>query len=121
MSRQVFAAGDLGFLSIAWNGDQSGCWVADKTGMGHEGRLLLGHAQQVRMEVPGAADGSLEGQHLEVRQPISGSGRPGGSGLAGPQVAVGFAGCVAFEAADDLGLGQAFFAPPGNVGAGGWV
>src|SRR5215475_13730635 len=54
----------------------------------------------------------------KVRQPNSGSGRPRGSGLAGSQVAVGRAGCVALEAADDLGLGQSFLAAPGDVGAG---
>ncbi len=40
------------------------CWFADKTGSVHsgEGKLLLGHAQQVRWG-PGTADESLAGQH----------------------------------------------------------
>ena len=40
---------------------------ADKTGKGHsgvEGRLLLGHAGSGSRFEPGAADKSLEGQHL---------------------------------------------------------
>ena len=32
---------EFGLISFAaWNGANGGCWVADKTGMGHEGRLL---------------------------------------------------------------------------------
>jgi hypothetical protein len=42
--------------------------------------------------------------------------------LAGAaQVRVDLAGDVAFQAADDLGLGQAFGGAPGDVGAGGGV
>jgi hypothetical protein len=74
--------------------------------------------QRVRQVIRGAADGSLAGQHQRVRQPIRGSGRPRSLGLAGPQVTVGFAGGVALEAADDLRLGQAFVAAPGDVSAG---
>jgi hypothetical protein len=58
------------------------CWVADRTGMGRsgvEGKLLLGHAQQVRVG-PGTADESLAGQ--QVRQPTRGSGRPRSIGVS---------------------------------------
>jgi hypothetical protein len=56
---------------------------------GVEGRLLLGHVQQVRKFGPGTADGSFEGQQGS-RQPIIGSGRPRGLWLAGgPQVPAG--------------------------------
>jgi hypothetical protein len=70
---------------------------------------------------PGAAGGSFEGQ--QVRQPISGPGRPRKYGSAGrrAQVRVDLAGDVPFQAADDLCLRQAFFAAPVNVGAGGRV
>src|SRR5262249_31947490 len=40
------------------------CWVTDKTGSGHEGRLLIGHAQQVRL-------GSGGGRRI-VRRPARG-------------------------------------------------
>ena len=57
---------------------------------------------------PGAVGGSFEGQ--QVRQPISGPGRPRKCGLAGrrAQVRVDLAGEVPFQAADDLCLRQAF-------------
>lgn len=44
--------------------------------LGVEGKLLLGHAQQVGELRPGTAGESLAGQ--QVRQPIRGSGRPRG-------------------------------------------
>src|SRR5258708_7289057 len=52
---------------------------------------------------------------------LAGQAAPGTGVLAWSQVAVGFAGCIAFEAADDLELGQSFFRPPGDVGPGGRV
>src|SRR5215471_13695830 len=58
-----------------------------------------------------------------MRQPIMGPGRPRSLGSAGAwaQVGVDLAGDVPLEAADDLLLGQAFFAAPVDVGAGGRV
>src|SRR5262245_64026888 len=52
-----------------------------------------------------------------------GPGRPGAWGSAGAwaQVGVDLAGDVTLEAADDLLLGQALFAAPVDVGAGGRV
>jgi hypothetical protein len=75
--------------------------VADKTGLGRGGRLLLGHAQQVWHGLPGAADGSLPGQHLRCGSRLVGQAAPGEVALAA-QVGVDLAGCVALEAADDL-------------------
>ena len=51
-----------------------------------EGKLLLGHAQQV-CGAPGTAGGSFAGQ--QVRQPISGPGRPREYVLAGGAAEVG--------------------------------
>ena len=39
---EIWISFPLPEMAVKW-----GCWVADKTGWGHEGRLLLGHAQQV--------------------------------------------------------------------------
>ncbi len=88
-----------------------------------EGRLLAGHEVSKLERDPGAAGGSFEGQHRGVRQPISGPGRPGKLrvSVAVAQVAVDLAGDVSLQAADDLLLGQAFFAAPVRVGAGGRV
>ncbi len=89
-----------------------------------EGRLLSGHAVQQsagkQEKGPGAAGGSIAGQH-RLRQPIRGPGRPGSwrGSAAGAQMGVDLAGDVPLEAADDLLLGQAFLWAPGGVGAGG--
>ena len=85
-----------------------------------EGKLLLGHAQQV-CGAPGTAGGSFAGQ--QVRQPIFGPGRPRECGLAGggAEVGIDLAGDVALEAADDFLLRQALFGAPLDVGAGGGV
>ena len=59
-----------------------------------------------------------------MRQPNSGSGHPGkhvASVSSGAQAAVDLAGDVTLQAADDLLLGQAFFAAAVDVGAGGGV
>ena len=86
---------------------------------GVEGKLLLGHAQQVRVG-PGTADESLAGQ--QVRQPTRGSGRPRVSASAGgAEVGVDLAGDVTFEAAGDLGLRLSFAGAALDVGAGGRV
>src|SRR5580698_2821997 len=67
---------------------------------------------------PGAAGGSLGGQRGRGSQ-LTGQAAPGGWGSAAvAEVAVDLAGGVALEAADDLGLGQAFGGAPFYVGAG---
>src|SRR5215831_12326386 len=67
---------------------------------------------------PSRSGKEVRGGRRIVRRPARGGAaadqrvrpppEPGWS--AGPQVTVGLAGCVALEAADDLGLGQALFA-----------
>src|SRR5215469_17256980 len=91
---------------------------ADRTGLGRWGRLLSGHAQQ------GWVRGRrrLDGRAHPGGWPVVPGVRPSpGSGLAGCEVAVGLAGDIALEAADDLGFGAAFGGAAGDVGAGGRV
>jgi hypothetical protein len=54
------------------------CWGGqDREGpLGVEGRLLLGHVQQVRKIRPGTADGSFEGQQVRGSR-ILGQAVPG--------------------------------------------
>jgi hypothetical protein len=98
---------------------------ADKTGRGRS-RRRAGSYEVTKFSGPdrrnpGAAGGSLAGQ--QVRQPISGSGRPrdGVSVCGGAEVRAGLAGDVTLEAADDFFLRQAVFSAAFDVGAGGWV
>jgi hypothetical protein len=85
-----------------------------------EGKLLLGHAQQV-CGAPGTVGGSFAGQ--QVRQPIFGPGRPRECGLpgGGAEVGIDLAGDVALQAADDFLLGFSFGCAAFGVGAGGRV
>ena len=71
---------------------------------------------------PGTADESFEGQQVRGSR-ISGQAVPGVYGSAGgrAQVGVYLTGGVAFQAADDLGLGFSFCCAAGDVGAGGRV
>src|SRR5260370_3678951 len=98
-------------------------WVRTRQGWSTpdvEGKLLLGHAQQVR-SAPGTAGGSFAGQ--QVRQPISGPGRPRECALAGggAEVGIDLAGDVTLQAADDFLLGFSFGRAPFGVSAGGRV
>jgi hypothetical protein len=73
------------FLSLIsglnWNGDQAGdCWVADKTGWGRSG-WRAGSYEVTPSRSGGAGDGRrIVSRPAGMRQPISGSGRPRGSG-----------------------------------------
>jgi hypothetical protein len=99
-------------------GNSAAVLGADKTGMSHsdmEGKLLLGHAQQV-CGAPGTAGGSFAGQ--QVRQPIFGPGRPRECALSGAEVGIDLAGDVALQAADDFLLGFPFRCAAFGVGAG---
>jgi hypothetical protein len=87
MSRQVFLSREFGFLfrlhGMVVKIGLLGCGQ-DRDGPRRQALMRSRPAGQERG--PGAADGSLAGQHLGVRQPISGSGRPRGrvvSGVAG--------------------------------------
>src|SRR5215470_16349051 len=94
---------------------------ADKTGSGRS-RRRAGSYEVTKFSGPdrrnpGAAGGSLAGQ--QVRQPISGSGRPGKhSSAASAKAGIDLAGDVTLQAADDLLLRQAFFGTPVDVGTG---
>ena len=79
-----------------------GCGQDREGPLGCEGKLLLGHAQQVRM---GPGDGRrIVSRPARMRQPIRGPGRPRELVSAGgrPQAGAGLAGDVTLEAADDL-------------------
>src|SRR5260370_11063972 len=69
-----------------------------------EGKLLSGHARQVRMGARGRLANRSKASRM--RQPIIGSGRPRELVLAGgsAQVGVHLAGDITLEAADDLFL-----------------
>ena len=54
----------------------AGAAVADKTGSGHEGRLLLRHAPAGQVGVRGRPTDRSKVSIWAVRQPIRGSGRP---------------------------------------------
>src|SRR5271165_2403847 len=71
---------------------------------------------------PGTADESFEGQQVRGSR-LSGQAVPGVYGSAGGRAQVGIylTGDVAFQAADDLGLGLSFFRAALDVGAGGRV
>ena len=86
-----------------------------------EGKLLSGHAQQVR--VGGRGRPADRSQASRCGSRLAGQAAPGALASAGAwaQVGVDLTGDVTLEAADDLFLGQALFAAPGDVGAGGRV
>jgi hypothetical protein len=72
----------VSFLGSEKDGELTVCWMADKTGKVHsgEGKLLSGHAQQVRN---GAGDGRrIVRRPAGSRQPNIGSGRPRGIGVS---------------------------------------
>jgi len=79
-----------------------GCGQDREGPLGCEGKLLSGHAQQVRS---GPGDGRrIVSRPARMRQPISGPRRPRELVSAGgrPQAGAGLAGDVTLEAADDL-------------------
>jgi hypothetical protein len=92
----------------------------DRVGPLGEGKLLLGHAQQVRCFRGRPADRSQAsgcGSRL-LGQAVPGVGA---SARGGAEVGVDLAGDVALEAADDLGFGFPFRGAAFGVGAGGRV
>jgi hypothetical protein len=104
---------------VGWRGaGKRRCWVADKRGSGHGGRLLLGHARLVRYRVLGAADGSLKASTGGAAADSRVTASLELAALAA-QVGVDLTGGVAFEAADDLFLSQAPGGAALHVGAGG--
>ena len=112
----------VALLGLGWCAGR-GCWVCgqDRDGpLRVEGKLLLGHAQQVRWG-PGAADESFEGKQ-GCGSRLSGQAAPGaGVSAGGAEVGVNLAGDVTLETAHDLGLGFAFCRAALGVGAGGRV
>src|SRR5260370_19428599 len=115
----------LEFISGICQGMGSG-WSWSRTRQGGAapggGQALMRSRPASQDESPGAAGESFAGQHW-VRQPNMGSGRPRSLSVSGAPGGGGvhLAGDVTLEAADDLFLGQALFAAPGDVGAGGRV
>src|SRR5215470_15491506 len=55
------------------------CWVADKTGMGHEGRLLIGHAQQVMSGFRGRPTDRSKASTRGCGSRFAGQAAPGGT------------------------------------------
>jgi hypothetical protein len=60
------------------------CWVADKTGLGHEGRLLIGHAQQVKRGFRGRPTDRSKASTRGCGSRLAGQAAPGsGASRAG--------------------------------------